>query len=1175
MWSAAIKQADSAAAVAPAEGGGEETSGSGLFAGLSVHLPSPTKIASSAETAAAGIDDGAASSPSADLLSVPALGVKDCKMSPSRGRKSDEVGTGRSLSEPELKRDTKPEPKPELELDAKHLTPTPETTLHSPTADLKPEPELEPEPDPMPTLTTLPPLEVDLEATVDRHGEDADGAAAVLLKVPEEAFAEGEETGASNVQVGFDATDGLAPAPADEAVARSAAEAVSSFPLARPDPTPASVRVPGDTPVSAPAVGGGSGVVRCLTPVPNSDSALRILRKFLSRTSPSVPVSYGGSMKSSFLSYFFGGGGGGGVTTGRNGSSGDPCFLSYADLVQVMGGGIENEEGDGSLEEKESESDIIVESMLGRSGDTPSKSRRALALFVRLIGVWSRASGRDAALGLLDNEQRGGAVGVVTQDLLALVIDCAQGLVAHGNLDSVLISVGTGGGGRLSGSEKNGNGEVSRSNIESDDSNAERIKAVNAIAAAVFVSDLSSERTELSALKFLLTTGCRVAGGCVGVASLPDGTAQPRSSATSPISSMGEAMLRGTHLLQTIRVCYHVYLKTASGPNKTTARAALQQLVASAFTRMALRGEEIEAAAKLKAVAAGGGSEGGKRVSGKFNKPRKGWGTAAEAIMGEEEKYDGVARAGLSSAAATEATAVPRDREGDFPSPDHRDAFLVLRSLCKLSMRNLPDTYVVVGGAPAAWVGNEAVGTAVPGSAAERGTGVAGDGTIAPAVGGVESAPPPLPPQAALSHTTAAGGDLSSSNPALESKILALDLLLYVLQHTSAPSLIGSGPQFVYAIRNYLCASLLKNCTSDNVTVVNLSLRLFVPLIQHFRSHLKTEIEAFVTNVFFVILDSENSTVEHKSLVVTLFEEICSDPATLAEIFLNYDCDLSAVDLFQRIVSTLARVAKTGLGETDLSGSGSGSGGGASLSVMFVAGAGAARAERLRGEHRGLRLDAMRAVRQVLQSLHASVVAPAGGGWGGGSKRIRGDDDTISLVSSRSGPGFVSPPALDIVDVSTATLNGTSADPSSPPSSGGAVAAAAGRRTLVEIYDSKKRRREDEATAVLKFNQKPSAGIAYASKCGHINGSDAVDVAQYLLRNKDSLEKTQIGEFLGREAQYQGGFSLKVLHAYADQLNFQGLMFDDAIRYYLSGFRLPGEAQKVSYTFFSNLVFVL
>jgi brefeldin A-inhibited guanine nucleotide-exchange protein len=51
---------------------------------------------------------------------------------------------------------------------------------------------------------------------------------------------------------------------------------------------------------------------------------------------------------------------------------------------------------------------------------------------------------------------------------------------------------------------------------------------------------------------------------------------------------------------------------------------------------------------------------------------------------------------------------------------------------------------------------------------------------------------------------------------------------------------------------------------------------------------------------------------------------------------------------------------------------------------------------------------------------------------------------------------------------------------------------------------------------------------------------------------------------LGREPDYQDGFSLEVLHQYVRLLEFSNLVFDDAIRFFLSGFRLPGEAQKVS-----------
>jgi brefeldin A-inhibited guanine nucleotide-exchange protein len=105
--------------------------------------------------------------------------------------------------------------------------------------------------------------------------------------------------------------------------------------------------------------------------------------------------------------------------------------------------------------------------------------------------------------------------------------------------------------------------------------------------------------------------------------------------------------------------------------------------------------------------------------------------------------------------------------------------------------------------------------------------------------------------------------------------------------------------------------------------------------------------------------------------------------------------------------------------------------------------------------------------------------------------------------------------------------------------------------------------KEDFAKVFLKFNQKPKAGIQLAAELGLLDDDDPSAVAQFLLVHKDSLDKTQIGELLGMDVEYKDGFMLKVLHHYADAMDFAGLLFDDAIKIYLSGFRLPGEAQKV------------
>ena len=41
------------------------------------------------------------------------------------------------------------------------------------------------------------------------------------------------------------------------------------------------------------------------------------------------------------------------------------------------------------------------------------------------------------------------------------------------------------------------------------------------------------------------------------------------------------------------------------------------------------------------------------------------------------------------------------------------------------------------------------------------------------------------------------------------------------------------------------------------------------------------------------------------------------------------------------------------------------------------------------------------------------------------------------------------------------------------------------------------------------------------------------------------------------------GFPMRVLHEYVEMLDFAGMSFDLALRHFLTGFRLPGEAQKI------------
>lgn len=391
--------------------------------------------------------------------------------------------------------------------------------------------------------------------------------------------------------------------------------------------------------------------------------------------------------------------------------------------------------------------------------------------------------------------------------------------------------------------------------------------------------------------------------------------------------------------------------------------------------------------------------------------------------------------------------------EKSFPSLNHRDAFIVLRSLCKLAMK---------GHTPR---------VDVKADEQEDPEGIK-DGDIR-----------------IYASESRVNGD--SYSPAMRSKMLSLELLLTVLEDPGKE--LTSCHFFAYAVRQYLCVTLLKNFTSNVTRVVGLSLRLFVPIIRYFREGLKTEVEAFITNVFFVILDSPNSDIDHKNLVVTLFKEICSDPATLSEIFLNYDCDLSAVDLFHRIVSSIARVAKGALTFDEEE---------TANSHLVVSGTGIEKLASIRQSQRSLKLNATKALRQVLASLYSCTI----------------------------------PVVLNAQTQTTKESNGTVEDMNGSTLSPSQICGAGGdgnlKPNLVEIYDSKKRLKESLDEVVLRFNQKPSAGIKYAGQINLIQVDDPISVANFLLDHKERLSKTQIGELLGREADYQNGFYIRVLQAY-------------------------------------------
>lgn len=92
---------------------------------------------------------------------------------------------------------------------------------------------------------------------------------------------------------------------------------------------------------------------------------------------------------------------------------------------------------------------------------------------------------------------------------------------------------------------------------------------------------------------------------------------------------------------------------------------------------------------------------------------------------------------------------------------------------------------------------------------------------------------------------------------------------------------------------------------------------------------------------------------------------------------------------------------------------------------------------------------------------------------------------------------------------------------------------------------------------VALFNRKPSKGIEFLISSKKV-GSSPDEVVSFL-RDTTSLNPTMIGDYLGEREE----FPMKVMHAYVDSFDFKEMNFGEAIRFFLRGFRLPGEAQKI------------
>ncbi|XP_061780731.1 brefeldin A-inhibited guanine nucleotide-exchange protein 2 [Nerophis lumbriciformis] len=361
-----------------------------------------------------------------------------------------------------------------------------------------------------------------------------------------------------------------------------------------------------------------------------------------------------------------------------------------------------------------------------------------------------------------------------------------------------------------------------------------------------------------------------------------------------------------------------------------------------------------------------------------------------------------------------------------------------------------------------------------------------------------------------LSMKPLAEGPPDPKSHELRSKIVSLQLLLSVLQ--------GAGPvfrthdMFVNAIKQYLCVALSKNGVSSVPEVFELSLAIFLTLLSHFKVHLKRQIEVFFREIFLTILETSTSSFEHKWMVIQTLTRICADAQCVVDIYVNYDCDLNAANIFERLVNDLSKIARGRSGQE--------------LGMTAL--------QELSLRKKGLEclVSILKCMVEWSKDMYVNPNLQANLGQDPPSEN---DTSELKLPEQLAG-------RRDSVGSLDSTVS-SGVPPSHPDHP--------------EQYEVIKQQKDIIEHGIELFNKKPKRGIQYLQDQGML-ASTAENIAEFL-HKEDRLDTTQVGEFLGENIK----FNKEVMYAYVDQLNFCGGDFVSALRVFLEGFRLPGEAQKI------------
>ncbi|XP_022822522.1 Golgi-specific brefeldin A-resistance guanine nucleotide exchange factor 1 isoform X2 [Spodoptera litura] len=333
-------------------------------------------------------------------------------------------------------------------------------------------------------------------------------------------------------------------------------------------------------------------------------------------------------------------------------------------------------------------------------------------------------------------------------------------------------------------------------------------------------------------------------------------------------------------------------------------------------------------------------------------------------------------------------------------------------------------------------------------------------------------------------------------------------------------------PSLLYLVKDPLCRNLLSLLSTERISIFALDLQVSFLLFEALRTHLKFQMEAFYKKIIEIIsADTTKAIYELKEIHHLALESLAQMfriPGLCAEIYLNYDCDVYCMNVFEELTKLLSKnvVSSTAYNIHSLS-----------LEALMTI----IEAVEMGCSHKEIKQET-----ELPPNGEEEKEKDVRGGHV--SLELGGLDD-VSVVSDHV--------THDISQYFGCGRTGRHKPSTDLPSE-------------AEL-DNIKNMKKWVTQGTELFNQKPERGIEFLQEHGVLaTPLDPHEVAIFLRENPD-LDKKMIGEFIckrsSRGEDDEGGPS--VLGAFADSFDYAGLRIDQALRMYLETFRLPGEAPLI------------